>query len=145
VKKMLLAVAAAFASAGCNPVVPTGTLNVTQTMTFTYAEVLGAAVIAVAAWYVIDPLAPNWQIKDSKLDDAHYRIDLRMKPVTTGGVGEAEDLFHRQAEAIATRTKSPGYLVLSWNEGVESQFPIARRWGRGVIQVQPAVAALQQP
>lgn len=124
-KRIAIAAAAAVVVAGCYPVVPPGAVQAT-----------GAASL---------PSFPNWQIKVSKLDDTHYRIDLGMRPVTTGGVGEAEDLFHRQAEAIATRTKSPGYLVLSWNEGIESQFPLAWRWARGVIQVQPVAAASNEP
>jgi len=123
--------------AGCSPIVPSGTIEVTESISYTYAEVLGAAVILAAMWYVIDPLAPNWEIKDSKLDDTHYRIDLRKKRVSTGGDGEAIDLFHRQAEALAGHAKAQGYTIVSWNEGVESDFPIARRWARGVIEVQP--------
>jgi hypothetical protein len=63
---------------------------------------------------------------------------MRMKRVTTGGAGESMDLFQRQADAIAIQTHSPGYTIVSWNEGIESTFPIARRWSRGVIEVQPA-------
>ncbi|PWT70230.1 MAG: hypothetical protein C5B46_09850 [Proteobacteria bacterium] len=136
-KKMMVAASAALLLQGCNPIVPSGTVHVTETISYTYAEVLGAAIIVAAMWYVVDPLAPNWEIKDSRLDDTHYRIDLRKKRITTGGDGEAMDLFHRQAFAVAGQVKSHGYTVVTWNEGVDSDFPIARRWARGVIEVQP--------
>lgn len=136
--RIAIAAATALLLQGCSPIVPTGTVEVTENISYTYAEVLGAVIIVAAMWYVVDPLAPNWEIKDSKLDDTHYRIDMRKKRVTTGGDGEAIDLFHRQAEAVAAQVKSQGYSILTWNEGVDSDFPIARRWARGVIEVQPA-------
>jgi hypothetical protein len=101
------------------------------------------AVIGVA-YVVIDPLAPNWEIHETKLSDTRYLIDMRKKRVTTGGDGESIDLFHRQAGQIAAGAKAPGYTILSWNEGVESVFPIARRWSRGVIEVNPPSAIGQQ-
>ena len=123
--------------AGCNPVIPSGTVHLTETLSYTYAQILGTAIVIGAIYVVVDPLAPNWEIKETKLDDTHYRIDMRMKRVATGGVGESMDLFHRQADAIAIQNHSPGYTIVSFNEGIESTFPIARRWSRGVIEVQP--------
>jgi hypothetical protein len=96
--------------------------------------VLVAAAIGIA-YVVIDPLAPNWEIRETKLSDTRFRIDMRKKRITTGGDGESIDLFHRQAEQIAAQLESPGYTIMSWNEGVESDFLIARRWSRGVIEV----------
>jgi hypothetical protein len=124
---------------GCsNPVVPAGAVSVTETISYTYAQILGAAIVIGAIYIVVDPLAPNWQIKETRLDENHFRIDMRMKRVTTGGVGESMDLFHRQADAIAIQTHSPGYTIMSFNEGLESTFAIARRWSRGVIELRPA-------
>jgi len=93
---------------------------------------------------VVDPLAPNWEIHETKLSDTSYRIDLRKKRITTGGDGESIDLFHRQAEQIAAQAKAPGYITLSWNEGVDSEFPIARRWSRGVIELKAPATVGQQ-
>ena len=137
-KSIALSTALTAVLAGCNPVIPSGTVAVTDTLSYTYAQILGTAIVIGAIYLVVDPLAPNWEIKDTRLDDTHYRIDMRMKRVTTGGVGESMDLFHRQADAIAIQTRSPGYTIVSFNEGIESTFPIARRWSRGVIEVQPA-------
>lgn len=143
-KRWALPVIVSIAIAGCGPLIPKGTVEITESFSYTYAEVIGAAVIVAAAWYVIDPLAPNWAIKDTRLDDTHYLIDMRKKRVTTGGDGEAYMLFRRQAEGVAGQVKSNGYTIVSWTEGVDSDFPIARRWARGVIEVQPTLSQSAQ-
>jgi hypothetical protein len=94
---------------------------------------LGAALAALLAG-----CNPIWEIKETRLDETHFRIDMRMKRVTIGGVGESMDLFHHQADEIAIQTHSPGYTIVSFSEGIDSTFPIAQRWSRGVIEVEPA-------
>ena len=130
--------------AGCNPIIPDETINLTATTAFTLADALMWTAVIGVAYVVIDPLAPNWEIHETKLSDTRYLIDMRKKRITTGGDGESIDLFHRQAGQIAAGAKAPGYTILSWNEGVESVFPIARRWSRGVIEVNPPSAIGQQ-
>jgi len=142
-RRIAVAVAAAVASAGCSPVMPTNTGDGTPSTIHPHPVPPRAA--ASDPHTTSDPQVTNWQAKVSQLDAAHYRIDLLMSPLSIGGVGEAEIVFRRQAEAIATRIHSAGYVVLSWNEGIDSQFPIARRWASGVIQVQPAVATSSRP
>jgi hypothetical protein len=122
--------------AGCDPVIPSQTIHVTESLSYSYAQVIAAAAVIGVTYYVVDPLAPNWAIEQTKLADKRYRIEMRKKRVTTGGDGESLDLFHRQAEQIAAEMSSQGYTILAWNEGVESVFPIARRWARGVIQLE---------
>ncbi len=122
--------------AGCSsPIIPDETVKLTSTISFTAADVVMVAAVAGVAYLVIDPLAPNWEIHETKLSDTRYRIDMRKKRITTGGDGESIDLFHRQAEQIAIHAKASGYTIMSWNEGVDSDFPIARRWSRGEIEV----------
>jgi hypothetical protein len=127
-----------------SPIIPDETVKLTSTMSFTAADVVMTGAVVGLAYLIIDPLAPNWDIHETKLSDTRYRIDMRKKRITTGGDGESIDLFHRQAEHIAANAKAPGYLVLSWNEGVESQFPIARRWSRGVIELAAQAAPSDQ-
>lgn len=123
---------------GCDPIIPAETIHVTETLSFTYAQVIAAAAIIAVTYYVVDPLAPNWEIKETKLDDTRYRIDMKKKRVTTGGDGESLELFHRQADKITTEMRAHGYQIVTWTEGVESEFPIAHRWSRGVIELKPA-------
>jgi hypothetical protein len=136
-KSLTLSASLTLLLAGCDPIIPAETIHVTETLSYTYAEVLAAAAVIAVAYYVVDPLAPNWEIKETKLDDTRYLIDMRKKKVTTGGDGESIELFHRQADKITTEMGARGYQIVTWTEGVESVFPIARRWSRGVIEVQP--------
>jgi hypothetical protein len=131
--------------AGCSsPIIPDETIKLTSAISFTAADVVMVAAVAGVAYLVIDPLAPNWDIHETKLTDTRYRIDMRKKRITTGGDGESIDLFHRQAEQIAAQAKASGYTIMSWNEGVESEFPIARRWSRGVIELSAPASVGQQ-
>jgi hypothetical protein len=128
--------------AACSsPIIPDETIQLTSTMSFTAADVVMTGAVVGLAYLIIDPLAPNWDVRETKLSDTRYRIDMRKKRITTGGDGESIDLFHRQAEQLAATAKATGYSILSWNEGVDSDFPIARRWSRGVIELTGPVSA----
>ena len=135
-RSVVLSAALSVLLAGCDPIIPSQTIHVTETLSYSYAQVIAAAAVIGVTYYVVDPLAPNWAIEQTKVDEKRYRIEMRKKRVTTGGDGESIDLFHRQAEQIVAEMGSPGYTILAWNEGVESVFPIARRWSRGVIQLE---------
>ena len=125
---------------GCNPIIPDETIHLTSTIAWPLSDVLMTVAAVGVLYVVVDPLAPHWEIHETKLSDTRYRIELRKKRVTTGGDGESIDLFHRQAEKIVAQAKAPGYSIMSWNEGVDSEFPIARRWSRGVIELRtPAI------
>jgi len=130
--------------AGCSPVIPDETVEATATMSYTAAEVAMVVAVVAVTYLIVDPLAPNWEIHETKLSDTRYRIEMRKKRITTGGDGESIDLFHRQAEQIAAQAKAPGYSIMSWNEGVESKFAIARRWSRGVIELNAPARVGQQ-
>lgn len=101
--------------------------------------VIGA--VGAAAWYVIDPAAPNWEVARTQISPTRYRIELRMKRFHTGGDGEAEPLFTRHAEGIAEDLGAGEYRLVSYNEGIDSETAVARRWARGVIELLPARAA----
>ena len=67
---------------------------------------------------------------------------MRKKRVTTGGDGESIQLFHQQADQLAAQAHSSGYTILTYTEGIESVFPIARRWSQGVVELWPAPAKM---
>jgi hypothetical protein len=127
-----------------SPIIPDKTVQLTATTAFTAADVVMVTAALGVAYLIIDPLAPNWEIHDTKLSETRFRIDMRKKLITTGGDGESIDLFHRQAELLTDHANASGYTILSWNEGVDSDFPIARRWARGVIELNPPAQTSQQ-
>jgi len=98
-----------------------------------------AAAIGAVAYYVIDPMAPNWEVKTARLDTARVEISLRKKRFSTGGDGEAIALFKRHAGDLAARNGAGGYVLLSYTEGIDSETAGARRVARGVVQLRSPV------
>ena len=94
-----------------------------------------AIALGAVIYYVVDPLSPNWQIEETRVGDNQFRIALRKKRFTTGGDGEAVQIFYRRAEQIVKENGYAGYAILEFGEGVESTVPIAHRVAQGVIQV----------
>jgi len=113
------------------PIIPNKSLAVSKSLSISAeALVLGAAI-----YFVVDPLSPNWQIEEARMGGNRFRISLRKKRFTTGGDGEATQVFYRRAERIVRENGYAGYTVVEFGEGVESTVPIAQRVSRGIIQV----------
>src|SRR5471032_2488046 len=77
-------------------IVPNETLGISRSLSIPLESVAAGALLYV----IIDPLAPNWQIEESKLADGRYAIALKKKRFTTGGDGEAAQVFYRRAAQI---------------------------------------------
>jgi hypothetical protein len=126
-------------SSPTNPVIADKSVYLTTTMSFTYAELIAAALVVGATWYVVDPLAPNWEVKETKLADNRFRLEMRKKNFTTGADGEAIDLLHRHASKLAEVQGYKRYLIMAWNEGIQSDVPFAHRWARGTVELREYV------
>jgi len=113
------------------PLIPNEAVVLSKSLTIpAEALALGAAI-----YFVVDPLSPNWQIEEARISDNRFRIALRKKRFTTGGDGEAAQIFYRRAEQIVRENSYAGYTVLEFGEGVESTVPIAQRVAQGIIRV----------
>lgn len=114
-----------------NPIIPNKSLILSKSLTIpAEAMALGAVI-----YLVVDPLSPNWQIEETRISNDRFRIALRKKRFTTGGDGEAAQVFYRRAEQIAMENGRAGYTILEFSEGVESTVPIAQRVSQGLIQM----------
>ena len=139
----LLAALVLAAAAGCTTtgssetpsyLVPDKTVNISPSLTPTVEGLIAGAIVFI----VLDPLAPNWKIEQSQVAPALFELALTKKRFTTGGDGEAWQVFQRRAAQIARDKGSAGYRVLEFSEGVESETLIARRVARGVVELAPA-------
>ena len=72
--------------------IPNKALQISQSVSLTMENI---ALIAIIDW-AVDPLAPNWQLAQAPLGEDRVRISLRKKRFTTGGDGEAAQLFARR-------------------------------------------------
>ncbi|MFO1318012.1 MAG: hypothetical protein U1F52_00155 [Burkholderiales bacterium] len=102
---------------------------------------VGAALLGTAAYFIVDPLAPNWEVKASRLDTSRIEIALRQKRFTTGGDGESQALFRRHARKFADDNGAGGYEIVSFEESIDSETTLARRVSRGVIRLLPPTAS----
>lgn len=129
---------AALALAGCSAFrIPATPIGVTSHFQPPLDGVVTAVALGAAAYYVIDPLAPNWEVRTTQLDPKRVEITLRKKRFSTGGDGEALALVRRHATEIAAKAGAGGYELQSYAEGIDSETTIARRYSRGVIRLLP--------
>lgn len=110
--------------------IPNETLNISRSLSIPAESLAAGAVLFV----VIDPLAPNWRIEQTRLDANRYLIALTKKRFTTGGDGEAGQIFNRRAAELA-REQGGDYRVVEYTEGIESAVPVAQRVARGIVEI----------
>jgi hypothetical protein len=91
-------------------------------------------VLGALVWIVVDPLAPNWAIEQVPLGPDRYAFALKKKRFTTGGDGEAEQVFRRRVAALARERGYRDYEILEYSSGIESNVPIAQRVAHGIVQ-----------
>lgn len=138
----LLALLAGGFSAGCSstpsggaPLIPDKSIRLTSSTSLPLSGIAGGA-LAVAAIYVIyDPLAPNWEIEETRLSEDSFRLSLRMKRYHTGGAGESMQIVRRRAQQLQNELGYGSYDLLEFSEGIESQTLGARRVAEGTIRL----------
>ena len=96
---------------------------------------VGSSVGGAVANIVMEQLIAGWRIEQTRIRDNRFRIELRRKRFTTGGDGEATQVFYRHAEQIVRKYGYTGYTVMEFGEGIDSMFPVSQRIAQGVIQV----------
>jgi len=143
-----LLIATTVAVAGCStagstasPLIPNQAIQLTAKTSVSLSSLATVAVIAAAIYIVYDPLAPNWEIEESRLNDTTYRFSLKMKRYHTGGAGESIQILKRRASQLQYEQGFGSYQILEYTEGIESQTIGARRMAEGVVKlVQPQQA-----
>jgi hypothetical protein len=121
---------------GGHPIMPTGIVQITQSVAVPITTLIGYGSGLGVAYLVIDPLAPNWEVKETRLAKDEYQLSLRMKHFHAGGDGESRQVFQRRAAKLARDGGYGGYQVVSYTEGIESStFPAARQVSEGVIHL----------
>lgn len=141
--RTIIVAGAALALGGCaltdkqdldtDPIIPARSLQISDAVSPSLEALAGAAVV----YYIVDPLAPNWQVQEARLAEDLYRIDLKRKRFSGGGDGEAMQVFNRRAEKLALERGYSGYQVLRYTEGIESGLPgpVAQRVSGGTIRL----------
>ncbi|MCL2876056.1 MAG: hypothetical protein FWF12_07165 [Betaproteobacteria bacterium] len=109
-----------------------GVLWMLQQLGYLKPEYLAGGLIAYG---IYDPFAPTWEIRVTERDAGYCRIDLNMKRLSTGGDGEARQVFLRAARSLAEKGGYAGFDELRYEEGIDSTRPFAHRVASGEIRL----------
>lgn len=117
------------------PIIPDTTLNLSKSMQIPLDKVVTWGLYAGAAWLILDPLAPNWEIEQASFPDRHYHLSLKMKRIYSGGAGEARVVFQQRAKELMRQNGFETYTVVEYTEGLDSSVLGSQRVAQGVIQL----------
>ena len=138
--KILLIAGGALLASGCSStgssgsaIIPNKAIQLTAKTSISLANLATTAVVAAAIYVVYDPLAPNWEIEEARLNDDTYRFSLKMKRYHTGGAGESIQILKRRASQYEQGFGS--YQIVEYTEGIDSQTIGARRVAEGVVRL----------
>jgi hypothetical protein len=92
---------------------------------------------AAAAYLILDPLAPNWEVHEARFPDDHVHLELLMKRYYSGGAGEARLVFQRRAKELMRAGGFKRYVVVEYAEGMDSSMLGSQRTASGVIRLLP--------
>lgn len=141
-KTAAIVLATTFVFAGCStatktasPLIPDKAIQLTSDYALKLSTLATVAAIAVAIYVVYDPLAPNWELEEAKLNDDTYRFSMKMKRYHTGGAGESIQIFKRRANQLQYENGFASYQILDYSEGIDSQTIGARRMAEGTIKL----------
>lgn len=102
---------------------------------FSFPPPIETALLAAAVHVVYDPLAPNWEIEESRLTEDTYRFSLRMKRFHTGGSGESLPALKRRASQLRYEHGYAEYQILEYSEGIDSRTLGTQRVAEGTIRL----------
>ena len=143
----------ALATAGCSStnlsgtfpkggsLIPDTQLHLLPGFTLPVEQLIYWGGVAAVAYYVTDPLAPNWNISEARFPNDQYRLSLQMKRYYTGGAGEARVVFNRRADELMRKGGYEGYQILDYSEGLESSVIGSQRVAEGTIALTHAASA----
>ena len=117
------------------PIIPDATVQLGPSVTYPVEKLVYWGIWVGAAYLILDPLAPNWDIEEARLPENHVHFQLSMKRYYTGGAGEARAVFNRRAKALMREGGYSGYEIVEYSEGMDSSVLGAKRTAEGVIRL----------
>lgn len=117
------------------PLVPAKVIQLTAGTSVSLANLATGALIVGAVHLFYDPLAPNWEIEEARLDQDTYRFSMKMKRYHTGGAGESMQILKRRASQLQREQGYGSYVLMEYTEGIDSQTLGARRMAEGTVKL----------
>lgn len=141
-KRLIGALICAVAVVGCStpgtngsPLVPNKEFKLTSNTSVSLAQLATGALVLGAIHLVYDPLAPNWDIEETRLSEDTFRFSLKMKRYHTGGAGESMQALRRRAVQLQGELGFGAYQLVDYSEGIDSQTLGARRVAEGTVRL----------
>lgn len=116
-------------------IVPAGALKIFPNYHIAFADIVQIAGVAVVVYTVVDPLAPNWVITETRVSETKVLFNLRMKDFHFGGMGEAPMVLARRAETLSAEQGMAGYQIQRYEEALDSRMIFPRRTAYAEIQL----------
>ena len=120
---------------GGSPLIPDKAIQLTAGTSISLSTLASAAMLGAAVYVIYDPLAPNWEIEETRLNDSTFRFAMKMKRYHTGGAGESIQILKRRASQLQYEQGFGSYQILEYSEGIDSQTIGARRVAEGVVRL----------
>ena len=128
------AVAKATTSVIGGPLIPDVAVALGPSVSYPLEKLVYWGLYAGAAWLILDPLAPNWDIQEARLPENHVHFSMKMKRFYAGGAGEARAIFHRRAQEMMRAGGFGNYEVVEYSEGMVSSVLGSQRTAAGVVR-----------
>lgn len=117
------------------PLIPDTTVQLGPSVSYPLEKLVYWGMWIGAAWLILDPLAPNWDIEEARLPENHVHFQMSMKRFYTGGAGEARVVFNRRAKALMREGGYSGYEIVEYSEALDSSVLGSKRTAEGVIRL----------
>ena len=115
--------------------IPDTALRIGPSLSIPLEKIVYWGAYAGAAYLILDPYAPNWDIEEAPLPKNQIHFALKMKRVYSGGGGEARSVLHRRAKELVQYGGFEGYELLEYSESLESSLLGSQRVAQGVIRL----------
>ena len=114
-------------------IIPSTIIQLTPALGIPLEKIVFWGAYAGAAYLILDPLSPNWDIEVAPFPENHFHLSLHMKRFYAGGAGEARVVFQRRAKELMKTGDYDSYQILEYTEGMESSVLGSQRTAEGVI------------
>ncbi len=113
--------------------IPDKSLELSPNTSLPFEAIVGWGGMLGAAYMVLDPMAPNWEIEEAAFPENRYFMTMKMKRFYTGGAGEARQVFNQRARAMMMRGGFDSYQILEYSESLDSSILGSQRTAQGAI------------
>lgn len=117
------------------PLIPDTTVQLGPSVSYPLEKLVYWGIWVGAAYLILDPLAPNWDIVEARLPEDHVHFQMSMKRYYTGGAGEARAVFNRRAKTLMREGSYSGYEIVEYSEALDSSVLGSQRTAEGVIRL----------